>query len=135
MFIKNKIINIIKKPYLIPRILKNKILFYYKLHITKDDTTINLSKWFKDKGDKNLRLRYPLTSKSVVFDLGGYKGDFAANIYNKYESHIYLFEPVKRYYLLCVNRFRKNKKIKCFNYGLSNKNGKFIISLNNDKSS
>jgi len=112
-----------------------KIKNFYKLHIVKDDTAIALAKWFKDEGDKNHRFNYPLTSESIVFDLGGYKGDFAANIYDKYNCYVHIFEPVKEYYLYCENRFKKNKKIKCFNYGLSNENGSFLISLNDDRSS
>ena len=42
--------------------------------------------WFAVKGDQTLRLNYPLNKDSVVFDLGGYKGEFAADIYNKYQS-------------------------------------------------
>jgi FkbM family methyltransferase len=112
-----------------------KVKKFYKIHIIKNDHAITLAKWFKDEGDKNHRLKYPLTSESIVFDLGGYKGDFAANIYDKYNCYVYIFEPVKKYYLYCENRFQKNKKIKCFNYGLSNENGSFLISLDDDRSS
>jgi hypothetical protein len=110
MFLKNKIKDSVKNPHLILNILKNKILFFYKLHIVKDDTAIALAKWFKDEGDKNHRLNYPLTSESIVFDLGGYKGDFAAKIYDKFNCYVNIFEPVKEYYLYCENRFERNKK-------------------------
>jgi FkbM family methyltransferase len=135
MFLKNKIKDAVKNPHLILNILKNKILFFYKLYIVKDDTILALAKWFKDEGDKNHRLKYPLTNESIVFDLGGYKGDFAANIYDKYKCYIYVFEPIKKYYLDCVNRFGRYKKIKCFNYGLSNENVSVFISVDNEKSS
>ena len=47
----------------------------------KDIPISEFSRWFKDKGDKTLRLEYPLLdSNSIVFDVGGYVGDFA----NKY---------------------------------------------------
>ena len=112
-----------------------KVKNFYKIHIIKNDHAITLAKWFKDEGDKNHRLNYPLTSESIVFDLGGYKGDFAAGIYDKYNCYVHIFEPVKEYYLYIVNRFQRNKKIKCFNYGLSNKNDSFLINVDGDRSS
>jgi len=112
-----------------------KIKKFYKIYIAKDECTINLAKWFKDGGDKNLRFNYPLTSESIVFDLGGYKGDFAASIYDKYKCYVYIFEPIKKYHLDCVKRFQGYKKIKCFNYGLSNENGRFLINVDEDRSS
>ena len=135
MPIANKIKRVIQNPFLLISALTNRILYFYKLHVIKDEYTVAVTKWFRDRGDETLRLNYPITRDSIVFDLGGYKGDFAADINNKYSCHVYVFEPVKRYYLDCVNRFRGNKKIKCFNYGLSNQQGSFLISEDNDSSS
>ena len=45
---------------------------------------------FKEK----LRYKYPLTKDSVVLDVGGYKGTFAAEIVRRYGCHVYVFEPV-----------------------------------------
>ena len=131
----NKIKRALQNPLLIPSALKNRISTFYKMYLIKDEFTLAAAKWFKDDGNKNLRLRYPLTSESIVFDLGGYKGDFAEDIHNKYGCYIYVFEPVKKYYLACIRRFKGNKKIKCFNYGLSNESGNFLISDDNDASS
>lgn len=94
-----------------------------------------LIKWFVDNGDTTLRLNYPLTEDSIVFDLGGYKGDFAHAINSKYGCYVYIFEPVNAYYLQCVDRFKDNKKILCFNYGLLDKDCKLAISNENDGSS
>jgi FkbM family methyltransferase len=100
----------------------------------KSEFKLNISKWFADNGDKTLRLNYPLHSNSVVFDLGGYMGDFAAEIHEKYKCHVYVFEPSSRYYEKCVQRFIENPKIKCFNYGLSNEEGSFTLSQQGDGS-
>ena len=40
--------------------------------------------WFAVNGDETLRLDYNLTETSVVLDLGGFKGNFAESIFNKY---------------------------------------------------
>ncbi len=102
----------------------------YKLHIKKDEFLISIKKWRSIKGDQTLRLEYPLDSKSIVFDLGGYKGDFAAAMHERYGCSVYVFEPVKIYYEECKNRFSGNEKIHCFNYGLSDSDS--IVEMGDD---
>lgn len=80
-------------------------------------------------------INYNLDKNSIVFDLGGYKGEFAEKIYKKYNSNIYIFEPVKEYFKILETKFKNNEKIKIFNFGLSNKEEEIEISLNNDGSS
>lgn len=94
-----------------------------------------IKKWFKDKGDQTLRLNYELTESSVVFDLGGYEGQWSSDIYNKYGCTIYIFEPVKKFYQEIVARFEGNNHIKVFNFGLANSNTSCDISLSADGSS
>jgi FkbM family methyltransferase len=112
-----------------------KIYHYFQFKKVKTDFKISIKKWFEENGDQTLRLDYPLNDSSIVFDLGGYEGDFAFEINNKYNCYVYIFEPVKEYYLHCLSRFQGNNKIKCFNYGLSNSNGKFPISRDANASS
>ena len=107
----------------------------YRCHIQRDFASLEFSRWFKDKGDETLRLNYPLTPASVVFDLGGYHGDFAAVINKRYGSSVFVFEPVLEFYKLCVARFDGNKKIICLNYGLSSADGWLNIGLAENASS
>ena len=37
--------------------------------------------WLEIKGDQFLRLNYNLNPDSVVFDIGGYKGEFSTSIF------------------------------------------------------
>ena len=115
--------------------IKKKLIQLFKRHICRDSYLINLSKWFADKGDETLRLNYPLNKKSIVFDLGGYQGDFAAAIYDKYGSEIYVFEPVKKFFQICEERFENNSNVKCFNFGLSSKDDWLEILLADDATS
>jgi FkbM family methyltransferase len=91
--------------------------------------------WFKINGDSSLRLNYPLDENSVVFDVGGYEGQWAGDIYSMYNANIYIFEPVKKYAKKISERFSKNNKIKVFNFGLSDRNGRREIFLSKDGSS
>lgn len=91
--------------------------------------------WLLQKGDKTLRLDYSLSQDSIVFDLGGYKGDFANDIYQRYGSFVYIFEPVKEYFEQILNRFDGNKKIKIYNYGLGSQDREEKIYIAGDSSS
>src|SRR5882762_204567 len=94
-----------------------------------------LRKWFSDAGDHTLRLDYQLQTQSVVFDLGGYKGDFAAAIGSRYNCYVYVFEPVKRFFELCEMRFKLCPKIRCFNFAVSDSAGELQISDEDNSSS
>ncbi|OXA92204.1 FkbM family methyltransferase [Flavobacterium hercynium] len=91
--------------------------------------------WFAVKGDQTLRLDYELNADSIVFDVGGYKGEFAAEILCKYNSNIYVFEPIKDFFEIIENKFLKNKKIQPFNFGLAGKDESLQISLSDNSSS
>jgi FkbM family methyltransferase len=92
-------------------------------------------RWFADNGDKTHRLNYDLNSDSVVFDVGGYKGDFAFNIYEKFKCKVYIFEPVESFYNSIVERFSNNDNIFVFKYGLSGADSCEDISIIGDASS
>ena len=126
----------LSNPILFTKKVTNRFLRMFKLHILKDEFTVEVTRWFKDKGDQTLRLDYPeLNEKSIVFDLGGYKGDFAQAINDKYGCTVYLFEPHPKFYEACAQRFRSNDSIMLFNFGLSNEDGKFVLSDSVDGSS
>jgi FkbM family methyltransferase len=77
--------------------------------------------WFRDRGDETLRLDYPLTPESVVFDLGGYEGNFASAIHDKYGCTVYVFEPIPGFYERIRERFAFNPKVKPFCVGLGDR--------------
>ena len=91
--------------------------------------------WFSDNGDKTLRLDYELNNDSIVFDLGGYEGQWASDIFSKYWCFIYVFEPVEKFFNKIEQRFSKNEKIFVHQFGLSNDNKKEKISIDGDSSS
>jgi len=80
-------------------------------------------------------LQYPLGPDSVVFDLGGYNGDFASEINRRYGATVFLFEPVPEFYDRCVARFAGNAKIRSFDFGLSDRSGELPIAVVGDGSS
>ncbi len=109
--------------------IQKKLVFIYRRYILRDPFLLEVARWFGDKGDETLRLDYPLTKDSIVFDVGGYQGDFAAAVHECYGCKVYIFEPVPEFYRKCVIRFQSNPKITCLNYGLSSANDLLDIGM------
>lgn len=91
--------------------------------------------WKQIKGDQTLRLDYNLNSHSITFDLGGYEGEWANNIFSKYQCSIYIFEPVPLYAKKIKKRFEQNSKIRVYDFGLSNSSKFFNLYLSDDGTS
>lgn len=113
----------------------NALVRVFRREVLRDPFLLEIKRWFRDDGDNTLRLTYPLDSSSVVWDLGGYHGDFAAEILRRYDSKVFVFEPVPKFYAQCAARFEQNADVKCLPYGLSRDAGWFDISDSEDASS
>lgn len=92
-------------------------------------------RWLSDSGDSTHRLNYDLNENSFVFDLGGFRGDWSENIAQKYNSNIYIFEPVFEFFDKISERFKNNSKVKVFNFGLGPIDESLDISVSTDESS
>ena len=66
--------------------------------------------WIIEKGDTTLATNFNLNEESIVFDVGGYQGDWANKIYSKYKSNIHIFEPSKEFANKIKCRFNNNNK-------------------------
>jgi FkbM family methyltransferase len=91
--------------------------------------------WFRDKGDETLRLDYDLNEKSVVFDVGGYEGKWASDIFSRYACSIYVFEPVPHFAANITRRFVRNPRVKVFDFGLAGITRAAQIAVDKDASS
>jgi FkbM family methyltransferase len=81
-------------------------------------------------------MKFELNSQPVIFDVGGYKGDFVKISLDKYDNPlIYVFEPVKEFYDIIKERYNGYENIKVYNFGLSDKNRIEYISEDADASS
>jgi len=94
-----------------------------------------VDQWSADRGDETLRLNYDLNEHSMVFDLGGYEGQWASDIFSRYCSTIHIFEPVADFAKRTEQRFRRNQKIFVHDFGLGKANGSADILVNGADSS
>ncbi len=94
-----------------------------------------VKKYFADGGDDYFRYNFDLNDQSLVFDLGGYKGQWASDIYSQYNCRILVFEPVAYFANKIIDRFEKNSKIEVFPFALGAKKRKEQIGICEDGSS
>lgn len=70
--------------------------------------------WVADKGDATLSVMHDgLNQNSLVVDLGGYKGEWAQKIFDRYDCSIEIYEPAPEFAHEARKRFEKhlNSKI------------------------
>ena len=98
-------------------------------------------RFFKDGGMDTLLNHIKISEKSVVVDVGSFKGEFAEKILLKFGSNLILLEPLINEYNILKKKFFLNEKIKLINKALSNHNkrayllNESINSLITDKNS
>lgn len=90
--------------------------------------------WLRDNGDNTHSLIHFLKEDSIVFDLGGYMGDWSKEIYKRYKCNIHIFEPVSKFYLHIKENLKSGKI--CINqFGLAERTYETDIFISNEASS
>jgi len=108
---------------------KTKITETVRLH------RLSVKKWHDIDGENTFRIDYNLNKDSIVFDLGGCIGEWSEKIFSRYNSNIFIFEPVKNFVKIMRKKFLNNDKIKIFRIGLSDITKDVIISVDKTASS
>ena len=115
--------------------LRNKIVKNLRLFFPDKQTKRGIP-WRKANGDLTHRLNYEeLTPDSIVVDLGGYQGQWASDIYSKYQCKVFVFEPIDRFFNFITNRFKANRNIVVSRVALGNADKEEIIYEKADGSS
>lgn len=71
-----------------------------------------------------------LTSDSIVLDIGGNKGEDAEAMIQAYHPGIYIIlEPINSLFTALVKRFKNNKKVTLYNFGIAAKNDVFNVNI------
>ena len=107
--------------------------FYLRFFVGKDfeRNVVN----FRKKNGEKLRYNYSFDSTDIVFDVGGFKGEFAEELYVVSPCRIMIFEPVQEHYDLLLEKFSRNSDIEVFHFGLDASTQQIEISLSSNSSS
>jgi len=108
--------------------VRQKLLKFYVIYIKKDKKRTAYYN-FIDKGGELLRSDYPLKKDSLIIDVGGYIGDFAFEMTQKFDCKIDVFEPAEQYAKKIRSRFASNNKVKVIQAGLGSTERSEIISI------
>jgi len=100
----------------------------YALYVKHDQKEVMYYKYL-EQGGETLRLDYALGEDSFVIDVGGYIGDFAADISNEFHCYVDVFEPVAAYAEKIKERFKSNDKVNIIQAGLGSSNREEVITL------
>jgi len=75
--------------------------------------------WVESGFDRTLRLDYELDDTAIVFDVGGYEGQWASDIFARYCCTVHVFEPNTTFAATIRRRFAQNPKIVVHDFGLA----------------
>ncbi len=104
-----------------------------EFYVPFDEGVFN--QWCNAQGDTTLRLDYDLNRNSIVLDVGGYKGEWAYQIHNKYGCMIHIIEPITHLYDQIVSNYGSNSHMQIWNIALADKTCELNMSVNGDSSS
>ncbi|MFK8006491.1 MAG: FkbM family methyltransferase [Saprospiraceae bacterium] len=94
-----------------------------------------ITAWKQQEGEKKLRYEYDLPARPIVFDLGGFEGDWTSEIAARYEARVELFEPHPVFAKNIANRFKGNTNINVHAFGLGAKDEKLNLGTDAESTS
>lgn len=112
-----------------------RVLSLARLWLLRDPFEVTIRRWAAAAGDRTLRVDYPLHPTSVVFDVGGFRGDWTDEIARRYDPFVHVFEPLPEHLDRLVARFATNPKVVVHPFGLSDRDATLAISAAGDASS
>lgn len=71
----------------------------------------------------------------LVFDVGGYNGDYTEKIFLKFGCRVVIFEPIEEYFNICKKRFLDNENITVVHAAIGKENKKVILRKDGNTSS
>ena len=112
-----------------------RLLSYAERRLYVTPQTARVHKWWAADPQERQRYDYDLTADSLVYDLGGYRGQWASDIFARYACAVEVFEPVPEYAGDIEHRFAANPKIAVHQFGLAGQTRTSGIALSADRSS
>ena len=92
-------------------------------------------RFYETHSDKK-RTQIKLKDGELLFDIGGFKGDYTADLLKNNPDIIsYIFEPVQEYADNIKKRFQNNSNVTVYSFGLSDLNQEININVKGESSS
>lgn len=110
---------------------KKENIYPLSLEEAKHLQILSYNRWINDNGEYTHRINYDLNEESVVVDWGGFKGEWAEQIYNKYKCNVHVYEAFEKYALLLQDKFSSNPKVRIYNFGVGSTTRK-VDMIEND---
>jgi FkbM family methyltransferase len=92
-------------------------------------------KWKADKMEARRMVFSGLGAESIVFDVGGFAGNWAADIHVRYGAYVHVFEPHPGFAQDIAHRFTGNSKIFVHDFAIGRDDGMLNLSDDGDASS
>jgi FkbM family methyltransferase len=92
-------------------------------------------RWRADRMESTRMQFAGIGARSVVFDVGGFQGNWAADIHDRYGATIHIFEPHPAFARDISQRFRDNPAMTVHAFALGHTEGSLHLSDDGDASS
>lgn len=102
------------------RIIRNESKSWFRAYIQRNLAERSYRKFRKE--EHTVLYDHPIGPQSVVCDVGGYRGDWTAEIIRRYGCGAYIFEPGPEYAESLRSRFKHESDVVIVEAGLSDKN-------------
>lgn len=94
-------------------------LSWYARRLRSRERAYRLIEWQHQHPGSQVLYEHPLDHDSVFIDLGGFRGDFSAEILARYQCRSLIFEPVPSYAEKISTRFENNTQAQVIVAGLA----------------
>jgi FkbM family methyltransferase len=112
--------------------IKYKIKQYFDGYILRKPSALLALDFIKNDKKLDYRHRYSLQPEAIIFDCGGYVGDWTAQMLNLYQHlnlKFYVFEIARPYIVILEKRFLNSKNVQVFGFGLGSEDQQIEFSV------
>jgi FkbM family methyltransferase len=113
----------------------NRAWLLLKTRLIRDQRKRAIHRWLLENPREEVRYAYPLTPESLVLDVGGFRGEWSAEIVRRYDPYIHIFEPIPEFANELADKFVGNNKVQVHAFGLGDRDTQQDMAEKGDESS
>ena len=104
-------------------------------HAVTGDNNARSLLWWKLLRPDRLLYQHPLQQKDVVYDVGGFRGDWTCRMLSTYSCRYHVFEPHPEAFAKLMQRFASQPQVNLHEFALGGSNGFVSLSCAEEGSS